>query len=100
MNLPIPMLSHGPLESSVALLHDGSMKFISVSQARANLSELVRAVEAGQEVTVTRGGVPVMKVVRPDVVGQRRIGIDAGAFSVPDSFDDPINWAAPQESNR
>ena len=41
-----------------------------------------------------------MKVVRPDVPGQRRIGIDAGALSVPDSFDDPINWAAPQESNR
>jgi len=40
-----------------------------------------------------------MKVVRPDVTGQRRIGIDAGAFTVPESFDDPVNWAAPQESN-
>ncbi len=84
----------------VAALHDGVMKFISVSRARANLSELIRSVEAGEEVIVTRGGVPAMKVVRPDIAGQRRIGIDVGAFTVPDSFDDPIDWAAPQESNR
>lgn len=76
------------------------MKFITISKARTNLSELVRSVEAGEEVIVTQRGVPAMKVVRPDVPGRRRLGIDAGAFTVPDTFDDPINWAAPQESNR
>jgi len=91
--------SRVPLESRAAVVHDGVMKFVSVSRARANLSELIRSVEAGEEVIVTRGGVPAMKVVRPDVTGQRRIGIDAGVFTVPESFDDPINWAEPQASN-
>jgi antitoxin (DNA-binding transcriptional repressor) of toxin-antitoxin stability system len=75
------------------------MKFITISKARANLSEFVRSVEAGEKVIVTQRGVPAMKVVRPDVPGQRRVGLDAGAFTVPDTFDDPISWAAPYSSN-
>ena len=32
---------------------------VSVTEARANLSELLRRVEAGEEVTITRRGRPV-----------------------------------------
>lgn len=63
------------------------MKFITLSKARANLSEFVCAVEAGEEVIVTQRGVPAMKVVRPDIPGRRRMGLDAGAVTVPDAFD-------------
>ena len=76
------------------------MKFITISRARANLSELVRSVEAGEKVIVTQRGVLAMKIVRPDIPGRRRLGLGAGVFTVPDTFDDPINWTAPQESNR
>ena len=94
------ILSRVPLESRVVIPHDGDMKFMTVSKARANLSEMIRWVEAGDEVTLTVRGVAVAKVGRPDMSGRRRIGLDAGAFAVPDTFDNPINWAAPQESNQ
>ena len=44
---------------------------MTVSEARAALPELVRRVEAGEEVTITRHGRPVAVVVRPDVLRPR-----------------------------
>lgn len=89
-----------PLESSVTIPHDVRMKFITISKARMHFSELALHVAAGEEIIITQRGVPTMKVVRADVPGRRPLGADVGAFTVPDSFDDPIDWAAPQESNR
>ncbi len=80
--------------------HDGFMKFMTISKARAHLSELARHVAAGDEIIVTQRGVPILKIVRADVPGRRPLGLDAGAFRVPDTFDDPIDWVAPQNSNR
>lgn len=48
------------------------MSIVSVSQARATLPELLDRVTAGDEVTITRHGVPVAVVVRPDAVRTRR----------------------------
>lgn len=45
---------------------------VSASQARAGLPELLDRVMAGEEVTITRHGVPVAVVVRPDAVRTRR----------------------------
>ena len=76
------------------------MKFITISKARVHLSELARGVSMGEEIVITQRGAPVMKLVRAGVPGRRPIGADEGSFTVPDSFDDPIDWAAPQGSNR
>ncbi len=92
--------SRVPLERAGAAPHDGYMKFMTISKARANLSELARHVAAGDETIVTQRGVPTLKIVRADIPGRRPLGVDVGAFRVPDSFDDPIDWSAPQESNR
>lgn len=48
------------------------MSSVSISQARATLPELLDRVSAGEEVTITRHGVAVAVVVRPDSVRSRR----------------------------
>lgn len=45
---------------------------VSVSSARASLPELLDRVTAGEEVTLTRHGMPVGVIVRPDALRLRR----------------------------
>ena len=48
------------------------MTKLTVSEARAALPEILDRVLAGEEVTITRHGVPVAVVVRPDALRARR----------------------------
>lgn len=48
------------------------MKRMSVSEARARLPEVLDRVAAGEEITITRHGVPAAVVLRPDAVRTRR----------------------------
>lgn len=48
------------------------MKTISATDARASLPELLDRVGEGDEITITRHGVPVAVVVRPDALRARR----------------------------
>ena len=50
------------------------MASMTVSEARAALPELLRRVEDGEEVTITRHGQPVAVLVRPDALRSRRAG--------------------------
>ncbi|MDQ3898269.1 MAG: type II toxin-antitoxin system prevent-host-death family antitoxin [Actinomycetota bacterium] len=45
---------------------------MTVSEARAQLPQLLDRVLAGDEVTITRHGTPVAVVVRPDILRVRR----------------------------
>ena len=45
---------------------------ISVSEARATLPDIVSRVEAGEEITLTRHGVPVAVLVQPAALRARR----------------------------
>jgi prevent-host-death family protein len=45
---------------------------ISVSEARSKLPELLDRVGEGEEITLTRHGVPVAVLVRPDALRTRR----------------------------
>ena len=49
-----------------------AMTSMSVSSARADMHELLDAVERGDEVTLTRYGTAVAVVVRPDLLRVRR----------------------------
>ena len=55
-------------------------------QQRPHLSRLLREIEAGEDVVITRSGQPVAKLV---TVNEERsvFGIDEGRFVVPDDFD-------------
>ncbi len=63
---------------------------VGVHEAKTRLSELLRLVDAGQEVEIARGGEPIAKLVPFCPQNTRRLGIDRGAYTVPDDFDVPL----------
>jgi prevent-host-death family protein len=63
---------------------------VGVHEAKTRLSELLRAVDGGQEVDILRSGQPVAKIIPFPGPRVRRLGIAAGQFTVPDDFDAPL----------
>lgn len=59
-------------------------------EAKTHLSQLLRRVAAGDEVVITRGGVPVAKLVPVRGRAHRVLGQDEGRFEIPDDFDVPL----------
>jgi len=57
------------------------MKYVGIFEAKTHLSSLLEEVEKGGEITITRHGKPVAKLVRTtdepseDVIAQRRAAI-------------------------
>lgn len=66
------------------------MTSVGVHEAKTQLSELLRRVEAGEEVVICRGTVPVARLVPANQRTGQRLGLDEGAFAVPDDFDAPL----------
>ena len=75
-------------------------KFVSMKEAKNRLTAIVRAVEEGDRVVITRNGKPVVDLVAHvrkggiDLEGFRRWkeenGIDQFVGPIPDDFDDPL----------
>jgi prevent-host-death family protein len=63
---------------------------VGVHEAKTHLSRLLRAVEAGEEVTIVRDGTPVARLVPARRRSLDWIGMDEGRFTVPDDFNDPL----------
>ncbi|MBA2384552.1 MAG: type II toxin-antitoxin system Phd/YefM family antitoxin [Actinobacteria bacterium] len=65
------------------------MIVVNMHEAKTNLSKLVRQVEAGEEVIVSRGGEPVAKIVpyTPPAV-PRRPGRMKGQIKILPGFDE------------
>ena len=63
---------------------------VGVHEAKTRLSELLRLVDGGQEIEISRGGEPIARIVPIREPVKRRLGLDQGAFSVPDDFDAPL----------
>lgn len=59
-------------------------------EAKTTLSELIRRVATGEEITITSNGEPVALLVPPPRRTVRVLGQDAGLFEVPEDFDDPL----------
>lgn len=65
-------------------------KSVGVHEAKTNFSELLRRVAGGEEITITRRGDVVARLV-PPVGGTRpELGFDRGRVVVPDDFDAPL----------
>jgi len=57
---------------------------IAIAEAKAQFAEIIRRVEAGEAIELTRYGRPVAKIVAADrPVGRPLIGAMAGAFTLP-----------------
>ena len=67
------------------------METATIHQAKTNLSRLIEKAERGEEVVISRGKTPVVRLV-PIVraAKTRPIGLFQGEFEVPDSFFDPL----------
>ncbi len=59
---------------------------VSVSAAKAQLSELLARVEAGEVITIARSGIPVAKLVPLVRKGEREFGEMRGKFSIGPEF--------------
>jgi prevent-host-death family protein len=67
------------------------MQVVNVHAAKTQLSRLLDAVSAGQEVIIAKAGKPVARLVPyTQPKSRRQLGTLAGEFIVPDDFDDPL----------
>ena len=65
-------------------------RIVNVHEAKTHLSELLRLVEAGEEIVIARAGKPVARL--GPVSGRREsiIGALEGRISISDDFDEPM----------
>ena len=66
---------------------------VNVGEAKANLSQLLKQVEEGEEVIIARNGQPVAKLVSLPAKqnrDKRQPGLYKGRIRIDDSFFDPL----------
>lgn len=65
---------------------------ISVAEAKAKFSELIKRAEAGEEILVTRHGKVVARVLPPEVESRKPplFGALKGQIRIADDFDEPL----------
>ncbi len=67
------------------------MERATIHQAKTNLSRLIEKAEAGEEVIISRGAQPVVRLVPVKPPGKTRApGMFKGEFELPDSFFEPL----------
>lgn len=66
------------------------MTQFSVHDAKTNLSRLIADALAGGEVVITRGNVPVVRLVPVSPRGRRRFGALKGKIAMDARFDEPL----------
>ncbi len=65
------------------------MPTINMLEAKSNLSELVRAVESGEqeEIIIARNGVPAARLVPMKRKSRVRLGVAEGKYVIPEDID-------------
>jgi prevent-host-death family protein len=64
---------------------------VNVHAAKSQLSRLLDAAAAGEEVIIAKAGKPVARLVPFEQKTERRkLGMLAGKLHAPDNFDDPL----------
>jgi prevent-host-death family protein len=67
------------------------MKSVNIHDAKTNLSALIAAVEAGEEIIISRANKPVAKLVTVEKKPAKRIpGLHKGDFFMAEDFDAPL----------
>jgi prevent-host-death family protein len=63
---------------------------VNVHEAKTHLSRLLRQVAAGEEITISRAGTPVAKLIGATTQAKSRpMGMDKGKIRMSDDFDAP-----------
>ena len=63
---------------------------VNVHEAKTNLSQLLKQVEAGEEVIIARNGKPVARLVGLQKRGKRQFGSMKGRISIDERFFEPL----------
>jgi antitoxin (DNA-binding transcriptional repressor) of toxin-antitoxin stability system len=64
---------------------------VSIAEAKNRLPELIRAVEGGEKVVITRHGKPVAQLARPPAARRRvRFGAMRGRIHLKPGWDRPL----------
>jgi prevent-host-death family protein len=67
------------------------MRTVNIHAAKSQLSRLLDAAVAGEEVIIAKAGRPIARLVAIERKQERRkLGTLSGQFRVPDDFDDPL----------
>jgi prevent-host-death family protein len=67
------------------------MKLVNIQQAKAQLSDLLSLVEAGEEVVIARQGKPVARLVQAQrPAHKRRPGTWKDSLPIADDFDEDL----------
>jgi prevent-host-death family protein len=63
---------------------------VNVHEAKTHLSRLLKRVSAGEEITISRAGTPVAKLIAANSpLTSRPMGMDRGKIHIADDFDQP-----------
>jgi prevent-host-death family protein len=65
----------------------------NMHEAKTNLSRLVERALAGEEIIISRGGVPVARLAPLSMPGKRTLGQWAGQVRMAEDFDAPLDEA-------
>lgn len=63
---------------------------VNVSEAKTNLSRLIDRAFMGEEIVIAKNNLPLVDLVPHKQKGIRKLGTLAGAFNVPDDFDEEV----------
>jgi antitoxin (DNA-binding transcriptional repressor) of toxin-antitoxin stability system len=88
--LHTPHLHIGPIDSTGAFIHDGSMEPTGIHNAQIDLASPLRRAAVGEDVVIARGDEPIARIIRLAPPPTQRLGIDEGKYTVPDDFNQPI----------
>jgi prevent-host-death family protein len=71
--------------------YDSRMETVPLNEAKTRLSELIRRVEAGEEIVIRRGRTPVARLVpeRPRPI--KPPGVLRGRLKIAPDFDAPLS---------
>lgn len=63
---------------------------MNIHEAKTHLSRLLERVASGDEITIAKAGKPVARLIPAGASGDRRLGLDAGRFAIPDDFNEEL----------
>lgn len=67
------------------------MAVVTIHEAKTHLSRLLKQVEAGEEITIARGGKKIAKIVALDHAKEpRKPGLLKGKIALSDAFFEPL----------
>jgi prevent-host-death family protein len=66
------------------------MQTVNIHEAKSQLSRLIEAVVAGEDVVIARAGTPVARLVPVDAKPGLRFGLMKGKIRIADDFNAPL----------